>query len=444
MKSALKNWVPRKLHELGYVARGRSRNRPRDDASLYGGPYPFIQTGDVKAAGLYLTQYTQTYNEKGLAQSKLWTPGTLCITIAANIAETAILKLSACFPDSIVGFVPFPNVADVRFVKFYIDTIKLIMQNASKGTTQDNLSVDKLLTFDILTPPLPTQHKIAAILSAYDDLIENNTRRIAILEEMAQSLYREWFVQFRFPGHEKKRMVESALGMIPEGWEVVKVSAAVYIDPPTRLTKEGEKPFVPMGSLSIGSMLIDNVEYRTGNSGSKFKNGDTLFARITPCIENGKTGYVQFLPSDEVVAFGSTEFIVLRSRTLCPEYIYLMARSNEFRDNAIKSMSGATGRQRVQTACFDKFLIAQPDSAILAKFTEQVSPIFRSIHILSQKNTNLRHTRDLLLPKLISGEVDVEKLDIETGEGMSKAVESPKDVKDVEVVLAGEQGKLWG
>jgi len=318
------------------------------------------------------------------------------------------------------------------------------MQNASKGTTQDNLSVDKLLTFDILTPPLPTQHKIAAILSAYDDLIENNTRRIAILEEMAQSLYREWFVQFRFPGHEKKRMVESALGMIPEGWEVVKVSAAVYIDPPTRLTKEGEKPFVPMGSLSIGSMLIDNVEYRTGNSGSKFKNGDTLFARITPCIENGKTGYVQFLPSDEVVAFGSTEFIVLRSRTLCPEYIYLMARSNEFRDNAIKSMSGATGRQRVQTACFDKFLIAQPDSAILAKFTEQVSPIFRSIHILSQKNTNLRHTRDLLLPKLISGEVDVEKLDIETGEGMSKAVESPKDVKDVEVVLAGEQGKLWG
>lgn len=444
MKSALKNWVPRKLHELGYVARGRSRNRPRDDASLYGGPYPFIQTGDVKAAGLYLTQYTQTYNEKGLAQSKLWTPGTLCITIAANIAETAILKLSACFPDSIVGFVPFPNVADVRFVKFYIDTIKLSMQNASKGTTQDNLSVDKLLTFDILTPPFPIQRKISAILSAYDNLIENNTRRIAILEEMAQSLYREWFVQFRFPGHEEKRMVESALGMIPEGWEVVKGSSAVYIDPPTRLTKEGEKPFVPMGSLSNGSMLIDNVEYRAGNSGSKFKNGDTLFARITPCIENGKTGYVQFLPSDEVVAFGSTEFIVLRSRTLCPEYIYLMARSNEFRDNAIKSMSGATGRQRVQTACFDKFLIAQPDSAILAKFTEQVSPIFRSIHILSQKNIILRRTRDLLLPKLISGEVDVEKLDIEIDEGMNTAVESPKDVKDVEVVLAGEQGKLWG
>src|SRR5947208_9684988 len=120
-----------------------------------------------------------------------------------------------------------------------------------------NLNTAIIRSICISYPPLPTQHKIATILSAYDDLIENNTRRIAILEEMAQALYREWFVHFRFPGHEKKRMVETALGIIPEGWEVVKVSAAVYIDPPTRLTKEGEKPFVPMSCLSNGSMLID-------------------------------------------------------------------------------------------------------------------------------------------------------------------------------------------
>jgi hypothetical protein len=166
------------------------------------------------------------------------------------------------------------------------------------------------------------------------------------------------------------------LGMIPEGWEAGRASAAVYIDPPTRLTKEGEKPFVPMGSLSNGSMLIDNIEYRAGNSGSKFKNGDTLFARITPCIENGKTGYVQFLP----------------------------------------------------------------------KFSEQISPIFRSIHVLAKKNTNLRRTRDLLLPGLISGEVDVEGLDIETGEGMTEAAASiEEDVKkSAEVTLVGEQRTLCG
>src|SRR5258708_22953506 len=167
-----------------------------------------------------------------------------------------------------------------------------------------------------------------------------------------------------------------------------------------------------MNNVLSVSMLIDSYEMRFGNGGSKFKNDDTLFARITPCLENGKTGYVQFLPSDQAIAFGSTEFIVLRSKTLCSEYVYLMARSNEFRDNAIKSMTGATGRQRVQVSSFDKFLLAQPDTDTLTAFRELVSPLFRNVYILAQNNANLRQTRDLLLPKLISGELDVEGLDI--------------------------------
>lgn len=222
-------WTTKKLDELGFVGRGKSKHRPRNDASLYGGDYPFVQTGDVKSAEFRLSEYFQTYNEKGLAQSKLWEPGTLCITIAANIADTAILKIKACFPDSVVGFIADPKKADVRFVKYYIDTIKLSMQNISKGTTQDNLSLDKLRTFDFVVPPLETQHKIASILSTYDDLIENNTRRIKILEEMAQTIYREWFVNFRFPGHEKIKMVDSPLGKIPEGWEEVTLGDLCHI-----------------------------------------------------------------------------------------------------------------------------------------------------------------------------------------------------------------------
>ena len=177
-----------------------------------------------------------------------------------------------------------------------------------------------------------------------------------------------------------------------------------------RIPKEGLKPFVPMGSLSETSMLIADIEEREGNSGSKFQNGDTLFARITPCLENGKTGFVQFLPSDDAVAFGSTEFIVLRSRALCPEYVYALARSDEFRANAIKSMSGATGRQRVKEACFDAFLLAQPDAETLQRYREIVQPMFAMIRKLAAKNANLRATRDLLLPKLISGELDVSTL----------------------------------
>jgi type I restriction enzyme S subunit len=269
-----------------------------------------------------------------------------------------------------------------------------------------------------LLPPLSTQRKIAGVLSAYDDLIENNSRRIAILEEMAQAIYREWFVNFRFPGRENVKLIYSPLGKIPEGWRVAKLEDAVYVNPRVTVPKNGEKFFVSMGAIPHNTMLIDvsALERRTGNSGAKFQNADTLFARITPCLENGKTAFVQFLNSSLDVAFGSTEFIVLRSKTVCPEFVYLLARSDPFRDNAIKSMSGATGRQRVQEKCFDKFFIAHPDSTTLSDFSAVMQPLFRHVFMLDLKNCNLRQTRDLLLPKLISGQLDVEDLDIDIGE----------------------------
>lgn len=151
-------------------------------------------------------------------------------------------------------------------------------------------------------------------------------------------------------------------------------------------------------------MLITDVEARAGNSGAKFQNGDTLFARITPCLENGKTGFVQFLTSADSVAFGSTEFIVLRSRTLTPEFVYLLARTDAFRDVAIKSMTGASGRQRVQERCFDDFAIAQPPRALLQRFSPLVEPSFRLVWTLHEQVQTLRRTRDLLLPRLLSGQ----------------------------------------
>ena len=271
-----------------------------------------------------------------------------------------------------------------------------------------------LKTSKIFCPPLPTQRKIAAVLSAYDDLIENNTRRIKTLEDMAQTLYQEWFIHFRFPGHENVPIVESPLGPIPEGWEIVAASEAIFINPKTTVPRDTKKSFVPMKSATERSMLITDVEKKTGNSGAKFKNGDTLFARITPCLENGRTGFVQFLPNDDYIAFGSTEFIVLRSKTLNPYFVYLLAQTHGFRENAIKSMTGATGRQRVLSECFDDYILPNPCQKILNKFESTVTPIFRKVQNLSEKNANLRQTRDLLLLKLISGEIDVSELDIDT------------------------------
>ena len=301
-----------------------------------------------------------------------------------------------------------PKSGDVGYFYYLLKALEL--NRHAGGAAQPLVTQTVLKGVPARVPDIPTQRRIASILSAYDDLIENNTRRIAILEEIARRIYEEWFVRFRFPGHEQVKMVESELGLIPEGWKVVAASDAITINPKVRVPKEGLKPFVPMGSLSENSMLITGIEEREGNSGSKFQNGDTLFARITPCLENGKTGFVQFLPSHDAVAFGSTEFIVLRSRALCPEYVYALARSDEFRANAIKSMSGATGRQRVKEACFDAFLLAQPDAETLQSYREIAQPMFAMIRKLAAKNANLRATRDLLLPKLISGELDVSTL----------------------------------
>jgi type I restriction enzyme S subunit len=301
---------------------------------------------------------------------------------------------------------------DPKFAYYFLKTLQLEQYDC--GSSNPTLNRNHIHLIPVQYPPLHTQKKIASILSAYDDLIENNTRRIQILEEMAQMLYQEWFVNFRFPGHEQAKFVESELGPIPEGWEFAKATDAIAVKPRIKVPKEGDKPYIPMASLQSNSMLIGDIETRSGNSGSKFMNGDTLFARITPCLENGKTGYVQCLPSNETVALGSTEFIVLRAKTLCPEMVYLMARSAPFRDNAIKSMTGATGRQRVQEACFDAFLFAHPDSETISKFEEIVRPLFGEIHVLAKKNEILRETRDLLLPKLISGEIDLESFEDKT------------------------------
>jgi type I restriction enzyme S subunit len=349
--------------------------------------------------------------------------GDVILTREAPLGEVGMLRSSdqVFLGQRLVLYRADPLKLDSRFLlySFRCDYLQGQIKSFGSGATVEHMRVPDAEKLLLRLPPLPVQTRIGDVLSSYDDLIENNARRIKILEETARMIYREWFVNFKFPGRENAEMVESEMGIVPKGWPVQKVTEAIEVDPTTKVRKEGMKPFVSMGSLSHTSMLITGIEQREGNSGSKFRNGDTLFARITPCLENGKTGFVQFLPNSEAVGFGSTEFMVLRSRTVNPEYVYLMARSEEFRDTAIKSMSGATGRQRVQEACLDKFLIAHPPIELLQKFHATATPIFRLVYALSLKNGNLQTTRDLLLPKLISGDLSVKQFEAEAvGQGV--------------------------
>lgn len=376
--------------------------------------YPSIRTPNI-GRGYFILEGVNRVSEETY---KLWTrrtipqPGDLIMAREAPVGNVAMIppELQPCLGQRTLLIRPDRSKVEPLFLNYFLNGphVQRLIHAKTNGATVAHLNMQDVRTMTLPElPPMPVQKRIAGILSAYDELIENSKRRIKILEAMAHALYREWFVHFRFPGHEKIPHVASPLGNIPQGWEVKTVPECIDINPRVVVPNEGEKPFVPMGCLANDSMLITDIESRTGNSGSKFQNGDTLFARITPCLENGKTGFVQFLHDTNSFACGSTEFIVLRSRTLTPEFVYCLSRSDVFRGVAIKSMSGATGRQRVQECCFDDFQIVQPPRALLDHYSTIVVPSFRLIYELHLQIQNLRRTRDLLLPRLLSGQVDL-------------------------------------
>lgn len=367
------------LDQLGEVARGRSRHRPRDAAFLYGGPYPFVQTGDVKRAGLYLTEYEQTYSEAGLAQSRLWPAGTLCITIAANIAETAILGIDACFPDSIIGFIADPDKADTRFVKYLFDAVlKRRFRSFTQGAAQDNLSQEKLLSMKFPVPELSIQKRIADILSAYDELIDVNRRRIALLEDAARLLYREWFVHFRFPGCERVKIVDG----LPEGWQ--------------------RQPFGKIAELHYGKAL--KQEDRVNGPFPVYGSSGIVGTHQTALVEGpaiivgrkGNVGSVFWSPTD----FWPIDTVYFVPKDQADFWLYLALPSAGFQNTD----AGVPGLNR--DFAYSRRL-TRPPERLRRLFNKTVEPMFAQRVTLEIYNRKLAQARDLLLPRLMSGEIVV-------------------------------------
>lgn len=191
-------WKQKTLEEIATTfGRGKSRHRPRNEPKLYGGKYPFVQTGDIRNAVHFITEFSQTYSEAGLAQSKLWPKGTICITIAANIAETAILGFDACFPDSVIGVVANPKEADIDYVEYLLQSFKARIQSLGKGSAQANINMG---TFENERFPFPSVEKQKQIVIKLDSLSEEVQRlesiyqqKINALDELKKSLLHQAF-----------------------------------------------------------------------------------------------------------------------------------------------------------------------------------------------------------------------------------------------------------
>jgi type I restriction enzyme S subunit len=181
-------WTWATMPQLGELNRGKSKHRPRDAQELYGGPYPFIQTGDVRRSDGSIKQFTQTYSEVGLAQSRLWSRGTLCITIAANIAETGILKMEACFPDSVVGFIPYLRSPTVEYVECFIRTARDGLDRFASATAQKNINLEVLEAVAVPTPPLAEQIRIVAEVDRHLSIIREVEAEVDANLQRAQAL----------------------------------------------------------------------------------------------------------------------------------------------------------------------------------------------------------------------------------------------------------------
>jgi type I restriction enzyme S subunit len=284
---------------------------------------------------------------------------------------------------------------DPRYCAALLESSSLA--NRSGAAAVPGLNRNDLHEILVTLQPLVVQRKVAAVLGAYDDLIKNNRRRIRILEE---AIHLDFGARFDSIGP------VAATGKRSTFTDLVEVN-------PTVPRPAGPVRYLPMDSLSTDDMTLGEFEIRDRATGVRFERGDTLMARITPSLENGKTGYVSSPEPGEVFC-GSTEFIVMRGKAVSPEYTYCLARSERVRSVAIGSMSGATGRQRVSTACFDDLELIAPLPKADAAFSRDVRPRFHLIHSLARTNENLKAQRDALLPKLISGEIDLSELDFDT------------------------------
>ncbi|EFH8031658.1 restriction endonuclease subunit S [Escherichia coli] len=449
-------WHLVKLSDLGEVNRGKSKHRPRDAAVLYGGKYPFIQTGDVKASNGRITSFNQTYSDEGLKQSRLWPAGTMCITIAANIAETGILQFPACFPDSVIGFIADKSKCDVYFVEYMFRLLKSKIKAQANGSVQDNINLQTLERILFPIPDLDVQKNISKTLGAFDDLIIKNSNINETLEQMAQALFKSWFVDFEpvkakvavmeaggsqedatlaamtaisgknadaLVAFEREHpeqyaelkataelfpaaMQDSELGAIPKGWGVASISEMGKVTcgkTPSKKEPEyygSDVPFIKIPDMHGQLFVLKTNEYLSeAGSKSQLKKLVPANSICVSCIATIGVVSITNEPSHTNQQINS----VTPHKSSLLYYLYFCMLGLKDHLHILGSAGSAT--LNVNTSTFSGIKIAQPDAKVLELFHAKCTHLFNEIKSLSVQTESLTQLRDTLLPKLLSGEI---------------------------------------
>lgn len=354
---------------------------------------PFIMANDLVngkvdyANCAYITEAQASTLRKGFAK-----PGDVLLTHKATIGRTAIVgdEYDTIILTPQVTYYRVKKGISNRYLKYYFDssTFQQLFANwAGSGSTRAYLGITAQRKLPIVLPPYEVQLKIAKCCGVLDDKIYQNQRINDNLQQQAFSVFDNLIAN-------------------TENNDCTVFDYA-FLNPKRTLAKNQVARSIDMSQLSTSGAFPSGWEMKPFNGGMRFTNGDTLLARITPCLENGKTAFIDFLDDGEV-AFGSTEYIVLAPKNdTPPEMLYCLARYPAFVDYAVKNMNGSSGRQRVSAETVGQYRLPLFDKHSLVLFREVVSPMFLKMRYNSLENMRLAELRDALLPKLMSGEIDV-------------------------------------
>jgi type I restriction enzyme S subunit len=382
----------------------------RQQASYWeGGTIPWIKTGELNDWKVQSTG--ERITEEGLKNSsaKIYSPGTVLIAMYGDgktITTMGIVDKPSATNQACCALVANPLVCDPLYLFYALKAQRSGLLNLVVAGAQRNLSVGIIKKFPILMHSLETQRRIVGILRAYDDLIEVNLRRMAVLEEMARGLFTEWFTHLRFPGHEDVAIEDTPDGPLPSGWAYNTLAnvAAINAASLRSANAPAEINYIDIASVSPGRIdAINRMSFSDapGRARRRVQDGSILWSNVRP---NRRSFALVLDPTPDVIA--STGFTVLDAREISFAYLYQWVTTDAFVGYLVGNAQGAA-YPAVTSATFERAIVLLPPSDLVARYTAFAEPMLRLADQLRKSNANLAVARDLLLPRLISGLLSV-------------------------------------
>lgn len=428
----MEGWSTSRLGNLCF--RVSSGGTPLRSISEYyeNGTVPWLKTGEVKKGLIYNTEEKITENGLENSSAKLISANSVIVAMYGDgdtAGNVAINKISLATNQACCNFTLNPEQAHYRFVYYYLKGNYNNLINLKLGGSQQNLNAQSLKSFPINHPDIETQEKIAAILSAYDEQIENNQQHITLLEKMAEEIYREWFVRLRFPGHEKVRVIKS----VPEGWSFDKASMFFGLSKGKSYAAEeltndtGHMPFINLKSFNRGGgYREDGLKYYSGRYKPEqvVHQNDVVVAVTDMTQDRAVIGQVARMPDlGEKGAVISLDTVKLVPGNIHKTFLYAYMRHSGFA-NFIKEFANGANVLHLKPDLITKQKVIIPPKQLQKKFAPIVEPLYAEADLLEVASRRLEKMLDALLPRLISGKLSVENLNIQFPPSMTEELKA--------------------